>query len=102
MHNLFLETVGDITDAGYSWPQDIDFIIGDGNKEVPIELFELNSDREYDAGYGRAEVDQTLIIVMKDGNYFERAEYDGAEWWELVETHIKRPTEKLDAYDPFY
>ncbi len=36
--------------------------------------------REYDSGYGRQEVDGT--IVFKDGTWLSRGEYDGSEWWE--------------------
>ena len=45
-------------------------------------------DFEYDNGYGGAEIDMTLFIVGDDW-WLERAEYDGAEWWEFKTMPIK-------------
>lgn len=39
----------------------------------------------YDSGYGKSEVAEDLVIVG-DGWWLERNEYDGAEWWEYKET----------------
>ena len=37
-------------------------------------------DLEYDNGYG---IQQLFgVIWMKDGSWYERGEYDGAEWWQ--------------------
>ena len=36
----------------------------------------------YDDGYGSAEIDPALVVVGDDW-WLERAEYDGAEWWEF-------------------
>ena len=37
-------------------------------------------DFEYYDGYGHQEV--VGYIVLKDGTWYSRREYDGAEWWE--------------------
>lgn len=37
---------------------------------------------EYDSGYGAQEINESLAVVFNDGTWLERAEYDGAEWWE--------------------
>ena len=42
-------------------------------------------DYTYDAGYGGQELFGT--IWLKDGSWYSRGEYDGAEWWE----HNKLP-----------
>ena len=39
-----------------------------------------NLDFEYDAGYGDQDVHGNIWYT--DGTWSERAEYDGAEWWE--------------------
>jgi hypothetical protein len=39
---------------------------------------------EYDSGYGLQELDG--VIVIKDGTWFQRGEYDGSEWWEYMVT----------------
>ena len=47
---------------------------------------------EYDNSYGAQEINESLAVVFKDGTWLERAEYDGAEWWEYkmcpVDTNI--------------
>ena len=45
-----------------------------------LDLFLYDLDFEYDAGYGSQKVYGT--IWMKDGTWYTRREYDGAEWWE--------------------
>ena len=47
----------------------------------------LNSlDFKYDDGYGCQEL--FGVIWLTDGSWFERREYDGAEWWQ----HMTRPS----------
>ena len=38
-------------------------------------------DRQYDDGYGCQELFGT--VLLKDGVWMTRGEYDGSEWWEL-------------------
>lgn len=61
------------------------------------------ADREYDDGYGGAEVAGDLLIIFKDGSRMERGEYDGSEWWEVrrpfVEPATKRPISSLFRFD---
>ena len=45
-----------------------------------IELANTN----YDNGYGSSKVAEDLIIIGNNW-WLERAEYDGAEWWEYKE-----------------
>lgn len=80
--------------------EDIKFICS-GSNNIPIETFFIMADREYDDGYGGAEVDECLMIVGNDW-WLERAEYDGAEWWEF-KTILRMFNEELDyIYTPFY
>lgn len=46
-----------------------------------VEEFIARADRNYDDGFGGAEVNESLILVGKDF-WLERGEYDGSEWWE--------------------
>ena len=45
------------------------------------EDFEKVADIEYDEGFGGQRVAEDLIIVG-NGFWLERHEYDGSEWWE--------------------
>lgn len=80
--------------------EDIRFICS-GDRNIPIDLFFIRADKEYDDGYGGAEVDQCLTIVGDDW-WLERGEYDGSEWWEF-KTMPKKPDTPLNyTYTPFY
>lgn len=61
------------------------------NSEFHSMLNEL--DFEYDGGYGSQHLDG--MIMLSDGSWLSRGEYDGSEWWELH----KAPTlEKIREY----
>lgn len=65
--------------------------IGTREFKVPIdEFFRLANNTMYDNGYGIAAIPLDLFIVMKDGSYFERREYDGSEWWQYINV-VKEP-----------
>ena len=97
--NLKTETV-EILKRHNKTIEDIKFICScDDN--IPIEMFFIKADREYDSGFGGAEVDECLMIVG-DNWWLERVEYDGSEWWEF-KTIPQMPDRKLDyTYTPFY
>lgn len=84
MINLLKETVDVLAARGYTL-NDITIVCNDGiiSKETFIKL----ADREYDDGYGCEEVRTDLMLIGSDF-WFERAEYDGSEWW----TYHKKPT----------
>lgn len=72
--------------------EEIDYILVTENKwknnerdvYVPISWFLEQAKRiNYYSGYGTAVIDLTLKIVLKDGRWLERREYDGSEWWVL-------------------
>lgn len=46
------------------------------------EDFVRFADFDYDSGYGGNEVEGHLVVVG-DGWWLERGEYDGSEWWEF-------------------
>ena len=49
------------------------------------EDFAKLADKEYDEGFGCAEVED-IVIIFKNGTWLERHEYDGSEWWEYKKT----------------
>lgn len=50
------------------------------------ETFIESLDFEYDAGYGGQRLFGT--IWFKNGNWADRGEYDGSEWWEYLELPV--------------
>lgn len=94
MVNLLQETWRVLANYGKSF-KDVKWIECDG-KEIPIELFYMKADTEYNNDYGCIEVIETLKVVG-DGWWLERAEYDGSEWWEF-KAIPQRPAEPY-GYD---
>lgn len=80
MSNLLKETKNTLTTAGYTW-DDVVAIQGE-DFGIGIARFKELADVEYSSGYGAQEVAKDLVILMKDGSWFTRGEYDGSEWWE--------------------
>lgn len=58
--------------------------VGCGEYLIPLKLWPILADREYDNDYGFIEVDLDLLVVG-DSWWLERHEYDGSEWWEYKE-----------------
>lgn len=87
MSNLGEETRRKLLSHGYEL-EDIDYIgvIGVEWWE-PHDFFRMADEIDYDNGYGWQEINPELYVMMKDGSWFEREEYDGAEWW----SHKERP-----------
>lgn len=82
--NLLKETKKAMSRSGYT----IDDIawVGCDSFRIPTDVFIERADTEYDNGIGAPEVAQDLVIVLRDGSWMERAEYDGSEWWSLKRT----------------
>lgn len=82
MPNLGEETRHIVESHGYEMG-DIDWV-GIRRKEwwEPHDFFRMADRIEYSADFGWAEVSQDLVVIMRDSSWFERAEYDGSEWWE--------------------
>ena len=77
--NLLHETEDDLELAGYTFA-DIR-AIQSGDIRISVEKFKELADVEYDSGYGSQKVAMDLNIIMNDGTWFSRGEYDGSEWW---------------------
>ena len=87
--NLLKETLAEIESLGKT-PKDIVFIGNvDSRNAFSVEEhyycswdeFVVLADREYDSGYGSAQVPLDLKIVFDDNTWFERYAYDGRECW---------------------
>lgn len=94
--NLKEETLRTLGDCGYS-EDDIDWV-GIETQEAwePHDFLRMADRIEYDSGFGCVEVEPELKVIMRDGSWFERAEYDGSEWWEHKHMPIK-PSQKKHA-----
>lgn len=57
--------------------------------------FATQADIDYDNGYGGQEIPSDLVVVGSDW-WLERAEYDGAEWWEYKKFPAKWACETAD------
>lgn len=79
--NLGEETIKALQDKGYNM-SDI-LWIGGQDFRIPADNFWEVADRTaYNNHYGAQEVALDIIIAMKDGSWFDRSEYDGAEFWQ--------------------
>lgn len=82
--NLWKETVAKLEKHGKT-VADIRFV---QTYRGRIENFEeLAKKIDYDDGYGGLEIEPSLVIVGDDW-WLERAEYDGAEWFEFKKQPI--------------
>jgi hypothetical protein len=79
MKNLWKETICDLAENGKTWDDVVGICCDDF--QITKAQFEELANRQYDNGYGGAEVAQDLMIVGADF-WLERHEYDGSEWWE--------------------
>lgn len=97
--NLLAETIDAIADSGHEVCQIVFIGSLDSGHQCSWEEFERLADREYDSGYGSAEVATDLVIAFSDQTYMTRGEYDGSEWWEynkpLSIPEIKKPIKTL-------
>lgn len=57
--------------------------VADARYRLPLpEFLDRLKDTNYYAGYGSVEFDPSIVVMLDDGSWFERAEYDGSEWWQ--------------------
>lgn len=84
--NLLDETKNVLVDNGKSL-EDIAWV-GCDDFRIPIDAFLKAADTEYLNGFGAQEVAMDLIVVLRDGSWLERKEYDGSEWWEFKSEHV--------------
>lgn len=90
MVNLLEETIKVLEKHNKTF-DDVEWI-GTTEIEISVNEFIKEANREYDDGYGDAEVNLDLVVVGKDF-WLERNEYDGLEWWDF-KMMPKRPMPK--------
>lgn len=86
MPNLLTETVEVLESFGKK-PSDVDWV-GGVDVWFSWEEFAAVADVIYDSEYGGQEVASDLVVVG-NGWWMVRSEYDGSEWWEFVEPMTK-------------
>lgn len=96
MRNLWEETIEFLKENDKTF-EDVLFIQGEDFK-VTKENFEIVAKKtNYNAGFGAQHVATDLVLVG-DGWWIERSEYDGSEWWEFKTI----PTEKAKVVPILY
>lgn len=69
--------------------------VGTTKFKIPVsEFISVAKNTIYNAGYGRPKTPGDIIVVMEDGSWFKRNEYDGSEYW----THEIPPIEPIDVW----
>lgn len=83
MTNLWDETIQKLSDNGKVF-EDVRYIQGTDFKITKENFEQVAKKTDYYAGYGSAKVAGDLVLVG-DGWWLERHEYDGAENWRFKE-----------------
>lgn len=78
--NLYQETVDALAKAGKA-PADVDWVGSEGVLLDTESFWERARQTDYDNGWGAQEVAEDLVVVLRDGSWLEREEYDGSEGW---------------------
>lgn len=83
IRNLLEETLEALEDLAGASVHDVIAVQNMASKRMASwkDFAKISSDITYDAGFGIAEISVSLIVLLKDGSWLERQEYDGAEWW---------------------
>lgn len=80
MTNLWDETMRKLANHDLDFDKDV-IQVQTADGYIAKELFKMMAMAiNYDSGYGSAEIREDLVI-MGDGWWLERNEYDGSEWW---------------------
>lgn len=78
--NLLTETINAMGFNGHTL-SNVEFVSLYGMDIDADEFVRFAEHFNYDAGYGREYV-PPFYLKMSDGTWYERAEYDGSEWWQ--------------------
>lgn len=66
----------------YKIDLNVEIILQKGFTEEEYNKFIDKLDFEYDSGYGTQELHGT--VWLSNGEWAERGEYDGSEWWQVM------------------
>ena len=89
--NLFEETVL----ALQYHDKTLEDVLWVGGNDYEVVNWQEAMKVDYDRGFGGQKI-ATDLVVVGDGWWLERAEYDGSEWW-AFKTMPARPTEKRET-----
>jgi hypothetical protein len=93
--NLYDETV-EILKLHDKTIADIEYIGSTRTKINTNKALELMKKTNYDSGFGGQEIACNLMIKGKDF-IMKRAEYDGSEWWNYMQTDPTLPKVERDV-----
>ena len=96
MTNLLQETEECLRSYGKTF-DDVLFVMGNGLEICKRDFMRIAAGFNYDGGYGHQYVPEDLMIVG-DGWWLERGEYDGSEWW-VYQTQPMRPEKMRELKD---
>lgn len=85
--NLWDETISKLSKHGKTF-EEVEYIQGNDFKITKENFEQVAKKTNYYAGYGSAKVAGDLMLVG-EGWWLERHEYDGAEGWRFKETPSK-------------
>ena len=88
MSNLWEETIKFLEENGKTF-EDVLFIQGKDFKVTKENFENVAKKANYDSGFGAQHVATDLVLVG-DGWWIERYEYDGSEWWEFKTIPIEK------------
>jgi len=77
--NLFTETERELARNGHTF-DNVEHVTLYGTGIELDDFVEFAKAFDYDSSYGHEYV-PPFVIKMHDGSWYERAEYDGSEWW---------------------
>jgi len=81
-------------------PGDVNWVGSrDGKYSVSWAVFRKLANKEYNEGYGGAKVVMDLVVVG-DGWWLERHEYDGSEWWEFKQIPVMKDQKSFNSVFP--
>lgn len=79
---------------------DILYIKIDNKNFKPQRILDLFKGITYERGYSGPWINQSLQIVLKNGDFIIRGEYDGSEWFEyMVAPRLDEKLEDFDGYE---
>lgn len=90
--NLLRETIDVLAENGKT-PADVQWCGSPQFGSFTWDEFAALADVEYDSGFGGAEV-ATDLMVVGDGWWLQRGEYDGSEWWDFL-APVVRPERRV-------
>ena len=81
MQNLLRETEATLQRYGFTWDNVKAIVAPKSKLRISVDKFKELANVDYNESYGAPKVATDLCIVMNNGSWLSREEYDGSEWW---------------------